>query len=77
MLTQIVQLSKTEAELLEDWSAPPSWDPVPGREAEPPGRGKFLLKVGGRPGIPIKVELTRSELAINDTNQRWKGVMAP
>ena len=77
MLTQIVQLSKTEAELLEDWSAPPSWDPVTGREAEPPGRGKFLLKVGGRPGIPIKVELTRSELAINDTNQRWKGVMAP
>ena len=75
MLTQIVQLSKTEAELLADWSAPASWDPTTGAEAEPPGRGKFLLKVGGRPGIPIRVELTRSEAAVNDTNQRWKDVM--
>lgn len=77
MLTQIVQLSKTEAELLADWSAPASWDPATGTEAEPPGRGKFLLKVGGRPGIPIKVELTCSELAVNDTNQRWRDVMEP
>ena len=77
MLTQIVQLSQTEAELLEDWSAPASWDPATGTEAEPPGRGKFLVKVGGRPGIPIKVELTQSELAVNDTNQRWREVMQP
>lgn len=77
MLTQIVQLSRTEAALLADWSAPASWDPATGTEAEPPGRGKFLLKVGGRPGIPIKVELTRSEAAVNDTNRRWKDVMRP
>jgi hypothetical protein len=75
MLTQIVQLSQTEAELLADWSAPASWDPGTGEEADPPGRGKFLLKVGGRPGIPIKVELTPSELAVNDTNQMWKEAM--
>lgn len=75
MLTQIVQLSKTEAELLADWSAPASWDPATGKEAQPPGLGTFLLKVGGRPGIPIRVELTRSEAAVNDTNQRWRDVM--
>lgn len=75
MLTQIVQLSKSEANLLADWSAPASWDPVTGTEAEPPGRGKFLIKVGGRPGIPIQVELTRSEAAVNDTNLRWRDMM--
>ena len=37
--------------------------------------GKFLLKVGGRPGIPIRVELTESERAVHDTNRRWRGVM--
>ena len=47
-----------------------------GTEAEPPGRGRFLIKVGGRPGIPIRVELTTSELAVNDTNRRWADVMA-
>jgi len=77
MLTQIVQLSKTEAALLADWSAPASWDPATGKEAEPPGRGKFLLKVGGRPGIPIRVELTASEAAVHDTNKRWREVMSP
>ena len=45
--------------------------PETGREAEPPGRGKFLIKVGGRPGIPVRVELTESERAINDTNKLW------
>lgn len=76
MLTQIVGLSGAEADLLADWSAPASWDPVTGTEAEPPGRGRFLIKVGGRPGIPIKVELTASELAVNDTNRRWADVMS-
>jgi hypothetical protein len=34
--------------------------------------GRFLIKVGGRPGIPIRVVLTPSELEVNDTNKRWK-----
>jgi len=70
-LTQVVPFSRAEQEILIGWQDPPAWDPVAGVEAEPPGRGNFLVKVGGRPGIPVHVALTNTELALNDTNQRW------
>jgi hypothetical protein len=71
LLTSAVPLSRAEQDLLGSWQDPPSWDPVTGREAEPPGRGKFILKVGGRPGIPVRVELTEAERHLNDTNRLW------
>ncbi len=71
LLTSAVPLSKAEQGLLTGWSAPPSWDATTGKETEPPGRGKFLIKVGGRPGIPIAVKLTQTERSTNDTNKRW------
>jgi HD superfamily phosphohydrolase YqeK len=39
----------------------------------PPGVGKFLIKSGQRPGIPVHVDLTQAELAaaVHDTNKRW------
>ncbi|MGF0120742.1 MULTISPECIES: ATP/GTP-binding protein [unclassified Pseudoclavibacter] len=70
-LTSAVPLSQAEQELLIGWQDPPAWDPTSGREAEPPGRGKFLVKVGGRPGIPVDVQLTAAEASINDTNKLW------
>lgn len=70
-LTSAIPLSGAEQELLISWQDPPTWDPTTGREAEPPGRGRFLVKVGGRPGMPINVQLTDAELAINDTNKLW------
>ena len=73
-LTSAVPLSMAEQNLLIGWQDPPAWDPNTGRESEPPGRGKFLVKVGGRPGIPVRVQLTPTELSINDTNQRWRTV---
>jgi hypothetical protein len=30
-----------------------------------------LIKLGGGPGIPIEVQLTRRELDLHDTDQRW------
>ena len=71
MLTSAVPLSRAEQELLTSWQDPGTWDTGLGRESEPPGRGKFLIKVGGHPGIPVKVELIESERAINDTNKLW------
>jgi hypothetical protein len=71
MLTSAVPLSRAEQELLASWQDPGAWDTGAGREAEPPGRGKFLIKVGGHPGIPVKVELIEAERAINDTNKLW------
>ena len=64
-------MSGAEQQMLASWQDPPAWDAVTGHEAEPPGRGRFLIKVGGRPGIPIRVELTRAELEVNDTNKLW------
>jgi len=70
-LTQVVPFSDAEQAMLVGWQDPPAWDAQAGVEAAPPGRGNFLIKVGGRPGIPIHVALTDTELAINDTNKRW------
>jgi len=71
MLTSAVPLSMREQELLASWQDPGAWNSAAGVESEPPGRGKFLIKVGGHPGIPIRVELIESERAINDTNKMW------
>ncbi len=71
MLTAAIPLSQAEQSMLTSWQDPPAWDPVTGRESAPPGRGKFLVKVGGRPGIPVNVQLTPAELNLNDTNKLW------
>lgn len=71
LLRSVFAISRAEEQLLTEWQQPPAWDALRGQEGEPPGRGKFLLKVGGRPGIPFRVQLTPEEIAVNDTNQRW------
>jgi len=70
-LTPVVGLSQAEQDMLVSWQDPPAWDSRRGEEAEPPGLGKFLVKVGGRPGIPIRVDLTATERQIHDTNKLW------
>lgn len=77
MLTSAVPLSRAEQDLLISWQDPPAWDSSTGREAEPPGRGRFLIKVGGHPGTPLKVQLMPRERAINDTNRMWHGDNLP
>jgi hypothetical protein len=71
-----VPLSRAEQDLLIGWQDPPAWDSTTGAETSPPGRGNFLVKVGGRPGIPVHVALTAVEvdLALNDTNKLWHDV---
>lgn len=71
MLRSAVPFSAAEENLLVGWQDPPAWDSYTGQEAEPPGRGHFLIKVGGRPGIPVRVWLTSVEASLNDTNKRW------
>lgn len=70
-LTQVVPYSAQEQKMIISWQDPPAWDSRRGREAEPPGRGKFLVKVGGRPGIPLRVHLTDDERIVNDTDEMW------
>jgi CBS domain-containing protein len=70
-LTRVVPYSQAEQQMLIGWQDPPAWDSSAGVEAAPPGRGNFLMKVGGRPGIPVHVALSDLERGVNDTNKRW------
>ncbi|GIJ48193.1 ATPase [Virgisporangium aliadipatigenens] len=69
-LGKVVGLTRREIDLVSSWSSPPGWAATKATD-EPPGRGRFLIKVGGRPGIPIKVAITDTERHLHDTNQRW------
>lgn len=71
-LSSVIPLSAAEQALLAGWQDPPAWDPQTGREAPPPGLGKFLVKVGGRPGIPVEVTLTEAEKALSMSSSRWR-----
>jgi type IV secretory pathway VirB4 component len=66
-LNHVVKITNAERKVITSWTTPPGWN----SETAPPGRGKFLIKVGGRPGIPIRVRLTQAEFQINDTNRLW------
>ena len=46
---QVVRLGAAERELVSSWAAPEAW--LPG--AVHPGRGKYLIKTGERPGLPV------------------------
>ncbi|MGW0661924.1 ATP/GTP-binding protein [Streptodolium elevatio] len=71
LLTQVVGMTASEQQMIVDWSTPPAWDGSEGDESPPPGLGNFMVKVGGRPGIPVHVDLTAAEREVNDTNRRW------
>ena len=69
-LGSVVPMSQAERAMLAGWQSPPSWDAHPG-DQPPPGRGKFLVKVGGRPGIPVEVVLTDAERSLSMSSTRW------
>ena len=71
LLRSAIELSRAEQDMLTSWQDPGTWNTATGEDVPPPGRGKFLVKVGGHPGIPLEVKLTRAELAVNDTNKLW------
>lgn len=70
-LTPVIGLSQAEQDMLTSWQDPPTWDTRGTQTTQPPGLGNFLVKVGGRPGIPIHVDLTPTERRIHDTNKLW------
>jgi hypothetical protein len=76
MLQEVVGLSGAEQDLLTSWQDPPAWDAARGQEADPPGRGCFLVKVGGgqRPGIPLHLPLTSVERNLHNTSKLWEKV---
>ena len=71
-LKDVFALSGPEQAYLTDWAEEGGMDPTTGQGTGPRGRGKFLLKLGKRPGIPIQLKLTEMERWVNDTNRRWE-----
>jgi hypothetical protein len=76
-LRQAITVSEAEAARLVSWADPGSWSRImrrrkrSGAPRKAPGVGKFMIKVGGRPGISTEVKLTQVEIALNNTNKRW------
>ena len=70
-LRGIKGFSDAELRLITSWQDPPPWGQA--TTVAPPGQGKFLIKVGDRPGIPFHVTLTNTEqrLGVHDTSRLW------
>lgn len=64
-------LSREERGLITAWSNPAPFDSRTQTKGVPPGRGKFLIKIGERPGIPFQTVLTRDEIALSMSDARW------
>jgi hypothetical protein len=62
------ELAGEEKELITGWRVDAE---VASAGKAPPGRGKFLIKTGKAPGVPLEVALTSVERGVNDTNRRW------
>lgn len=76
-LTEVEQfrrLTRGEKERVISWSdAKKVTTNRRGNEA-PFGRGKFLIKLGQAPGVPVITKLTSVEDEISDTNTRWENL---
>jgi hypothetical protein len=64
-LAGIVPMTGPEQQLVASWSAPDSYQPG----SRHPGRGRYLIKTGGRLGIPVELTLTAVERDLYDTDQ--------
>ena len=64
-LSEIVPMTGPEQALVASWSAPENWQPG----ARHPGRGRYLIKTGGRLGIPVELALSEAEQELYDTEQ--------
>jgi hypothetical protein len=61
---QITRLSTPERELVSSWAAPEALF----AGSVHPGRGKYLVKTGERPGLPVALSLVGEEWRLYDTD---------
>lgn len=60
-------LTEGERSFVAGWASPSSTG-ADGSQVIHPGRGKYLIKVGTRIGVPVQLQLTPAELALYDTD---------
>lgn len=76
-LEEVFGLSADEKTMITDWQSEGGINPETNRAAAPPGLGKFLLKIGKKPGVPFRTVMTETERHVNDTNKAWAESMTP
>ncbi|RBP97971.1 ATPase [Bifidobacterium aemilianum] len=65
-------ISQREEDMLSDWATPLGYE----AQASFKGQGKFLIKTGGLPGLPIQLQMCDLERSgFNDTNLKWHAPM--
>lgn len=65
-VARLVPLTEAEMEMVSSWSNPEQF--LAG--AKHPGRGRYLLKPGAAPGIPIQLEYVGDEAILYNTDSR-------
>jgi type IV secretory pathway VirB4 component len=65
-VSDVVALTDAECDLVSGWASGDSWRP----DGRHPGRGKYLIKAGRRPGLPVQMELSPQEVSLYDTDPR-------
>ncbi|MER7763056.1 ATP-binding protein [Streptomyces sp. NPDC097619] len=63
------QLTEQERSMIASWSSATSTGLDTGEDVHP-GRGKFMIKVGGRPGLAAASELTATEVRLYHTDPK-------
>ena len=65
---EVVKLTGPERDLVSSWAAPEAWFPGSAH----PGRGKYLIKTGERPGLPVALSLVGDEWQLYDTDNAMR-----
>ncbi|AMM34804.1 ATP/GTP-binding protein (plasmid) [Sinomonas atrocyanea] len=68
------RLTRQEKRRVESWADVKKITTNQHGRTAPYGRGKFLVKLGQAPGIPVQMRLTGVEDRISDTNTRWESL---
>lgn len=71
-ISRITRLSGPERDLVSSWAAPEALFPG----SVHPGRGKYLIKTGERPGLPVAMRLVGDEARLYDTDRAVRGMAA-
>lgn len=64
LVSEVVALSEAEKDLVAGWASADSWR----AGARHPGRGRYLIKTGHRPGLPVSMHLTPIERDLYNTD---------
>lgn len=73
MVSEVVALTRAEQDLVASWASARSWR----NQQRHPGRGKYLIKTGHRPGLPVDMRLTVQESRLYNTDPRVIARSAP